>query len=37
MRIAADIAAGAIELVCIAAFLTVTVSWLAGAAGHLPL
>jgi hypothetical protein len=37
MRIATDIAAGAFELVCIAAFLTVTFGWLAGAAGHLPL
>jgi hypothetical protein len=37
MRILADIAEGAIELVGIVAFLTVTVGWLAGAAGHLPL
>jgi hypothetical protein len=37
MRIAADIAEGSIELICIAAFLSVTVGWLAGAAGHLPL
>jgi hypothetical protein len=37
MRIAAAIAEGAFELVCIAAFLTVTIGWLAGAAGHFPL
>ncbi len=37
MRILTDIAEGAIELVCIVAFLTVTVGWLAGATGHLPL
>jgi hypothetical protein len=34
MRILTDIAADALELVCIAAFLTVTVGWLAVAAGH---
>jgi hypothetical protein len=34
MRILTDIAEGAFELVCLAAFLTVTVGWLAGAAGH---
>jgi hypothetical protein len=34
MRILADIAEGAFELASIAAFLTVTVGWLAGAAGH---
>jgi hypothetical protein len=32
-----DIAEGVFELVLIAAFLTATVGWLAGAAGHLPL
>jgi hypothetical protein len=37
MRILTDIAEGAIELVSIAAFLAVTIGWLAGAAGHLPL
>jgi hypothetical protein len=34
MRILTDLAEGAIELVFIAAFLTVTIGWLAGAAGH---
>jgi hypothetical protein len=28
---------GVVELVSIVAFLSVTVGWLAGAAGHLPL
>jgi hypothetical protein len=37
MRILAAIAEGVIELVSIAAFLTVTIGWLTGAAGHLPL
>jgi hypothetical protein len=37
MRIAAAIAEGAFELACIAGFLTVTIGWLAGTAGHLPL
>jgi hypothetical protein len=37
MRILANIAEGAIEFICIATFLTVTIGWLAGAAGHLPL
>jgi hypothetical protein len=34
MRIITDIAEGAFELACIAVFLSVTVGWLAGAAGH---
>jgi hypothetical protein len=34
MRIFAAALEGAIELACLAAFLTVTVGWLAGAAGH---
>jgi hypothetical protein len=37
MRIVISLVAGVIELASIAAFLTVTVGWLAGAAGHLPL
>jgi hypothetical protein len=37
MRILANIAEGLLELISIAAFLTVTVGCLAGAAGHLPL
>jgi hypothetical protein len=37
MRIVVAFAEGAFELVSIAAFLAVTVGWLAGAAGHLPL
>jgi hypothetical protein len=34
MRILAAIAEGTIELISVAAFLTVTVGWLAVAAGH---
>jgi hypothetical protein len=37
MRILADIVEGAFELVYLAAFQTVTVDGLAGAAGHFPL
>jgi hypothetical protein len=37
MRVLINIAEGLLELVSIAAFLSVTVGWLAGAAGHLPL
>jgi hypothetical protein len=37
MRILANIAEGLLELVSIGVFLSVTVGWLAGAAGHLPL
>jgi hypothetical protein len=34
MRSLTDIAEGVFELISIVAFLTVTVGWLAGAAGH---
>jgi hypothetical protein len=34
MRILTDIAADVFELVCLAAFLFVTVGWVAGAADH---
>jgi hypothetical protein len=37
MRILTNVAEGLLELVSIGVFLTVTVGWLAGAAGHLPL
>jgi hypothetical protein len=37
MRILINIAEGLIEIISIGVFLTVTVGWLAGAAGHLPL
>jgi hypothetical protein len=37
MRILTEIAEGTIELICVSAFLIVTIGWLAGAAGNLPL
>jgi hypothetical protein len=37
MRTIVAFAEGVVEFVSIAAFLSVTVGWLAGAAGHLPL
>jgi hypothetical protein len=37
MRVLTNIAEGLVELISIGVFLFVTVGWLAGAAGHLPL
>jgi hypothetical protein len=37
MRIVVAFIEGVIELASVAAFLTVTIGWLAGAAGNLPL
>ena len=37
MHIIFAFAEGVVELVSIAAFVTVVIGWLAGAAGHLPL